>query len=237
MGLAGIFLAGCYTQFALIDRSPEPQAEHTETYIDSSGDTVTVVRQVDTVEVEKRQVCYWQRDWFGRPVLRCYRTYYDDDWYYYNDYPWWYSDYSRYSHYNCHCPYHTHYNPHCRYCWDYCNMYCYDCYDESPATHRSSGSYSSPPPSSRRAAPSGSRGGSSGGVIVKKREKKPFIAGPRPEPSSSSESLPKGTVDPKAPAAQSGGSSSSDYRESRPPPDTTTAGKPDQPRRRYGRTR
>jgi hypothetical protein len=89
---AAILIAGCYTQFAVVDRTPPKQETITE--IDSTGDTVTtrVVHTVDTVTIREkdRENCFWTRDYFGAPVLRCYDNYYDQDWYRYNYYPWWY---------------------------------------------------------------------------------------------------------------------------------------------------
>jgi hypothetical protein len=140
LALAGIIaLGGCYTQLATVDRTEQQVTppENAYAYIDSAGDTVRVVERTDTVVVEEREVCYWARDFWGRPELRCYETRYDDDWHRYYHYPWWYSSYgdfdyfSRYRHYGCHCPYHTYYHPNCRYCWDRCNHYCWSCADNN----------------------------------------------------------------------------------------------------------
>jgi hypothetical protein len=229
--MAGLAITGCYTQFAVIERQGDKPDPYIETYVDSTGDTVKVVRQKDTVEIERHQVCYWQRDWFGRPVLRCYRTYYDDDWHYYYDYPWWYDDYSSYSHYGCHCPYHTRYNPHCRYCWEYCNMYYYDRSSGSGSDYGGSGGYSSPRSSQPPPASTGSRGGS-GQPIPKSGKSKPIITGPRPKPSVSDKSLPKETEKKSdvSPGIQAPVSPA-------PAPDSIPESRPKQPRRRFGRTR
>ncbi|MBD3391795.1 MAG: hypothetical protein GF418_07025 [Chitinivibrionales bacterium] len=226
-----LLLAGCYTRFATLDRPATLPAEQTETVVDSSGDTVKVVRQVDTVEIRDREVCYWERDLFGRPRLRCYDTYYDDDWYYYHDYPWWYTDYSRYSRYNCHCPYHLHYHPHCRYCWEYCNAY----YRHGYYGSGSSGGPAQPSTPGRAPAPSGTRGRSGGSV----KTSESGVAGPRP--------AAKSVKLPKAPARESAGEQRDEnpagdpaVREPSPGPaagDTTERTYSPPPRRRHGRSR
>jgi hypothetical protein len=121
-------LVGCYTQFATLDTYGKAPSAKEEIAVDSAGDTVRVIRDVDTVETREREVCYWQRDLFGRPQLRCYTTYYDDLWYDYYSHPWWYSRY--YSYYNCDCysPYSYSYCRDCGYSRDYCYWYCRDRY-------------------------------------------------------------------------------------------------------------
>ncbi|MDR2591991.1 MAG: hypothetical protein LBC59_04200 [Chitinispirillales bacterium] len=37
-----------------------------------------------------RQVCVWERDFFGYPELRCYNTGYASSWLYFHNTPWWY---------------------------------------------------------------------------------------------------------------------------------------------------
>ncbi len=37
-----------------------------------------------------RQVCVWERDFFGYPELRCYTTSYTSSWLYFHNTPWWY---------------------------------------------------------------------------------------------------------------------------------------------------
>ncbi len=234
-------MAGCYTQFTTLDRyAQEPLAEP-DVVIDSLGDTVKVARQVDTVQVRDRQVCYWQRDFFGRPVLRCYKTYYDYDWSYYYDYPWWYDDYTYGHSYGCHCPYHSYYHPGCSYCWQYCNTSHYNYRRTSPSTG-SSGGASSPPaatPSSPSRAVGGGASRSGQAVRPSSGGSKPLIAGPRPEPKQTKQTLPKET------SAPSGGSAtetksppadkkSTDAAQSR---DTNKSDTAKQPRRRYGRSR
>lgn len=102
---------GCYTQFSTLEQQDIPP----ETTVDSTGDTVRVVRRVDTIVTREREVCYWERDLLGYPRLRCYQTYYPRDWYRYNNVPWWYmndpywSDYDR-------CPRLYFYDPNCGCC-------------------------------------------------------------------------------------------------------------------------
>ena len=112
-----VFLTGCYTQLTTIDRTPPPQPkEEVEWVVDSAtGDTVKVVRQVDTIQTEDHQTCIWERDLMGYPHLRCYDSFYPRDWFYYNNSPWWYRndpywyDYSR-------CPRYYYYDPSCGCC-------------------------------------------------------------------------------------------------------------------------
>jgi hypothetical protein len=144
--LAGVlFTAGCYTQFrTLRDYEEEPVVV---TEIDSTtGDTIRtkIVERVDTVEVEdeEREVCYWTRDFFGDPVLHCYKTSYPRSWLTYNYSPWWYRtdpywyDFRR-------CPRYYYYDPACGCCRYYRNRY-------SPYAPPSSGGSSDPGGSERR---------------------------------------------------------------------------------------
>lgn len=88
--LVGI-LSGCYTQ--LITRKVEtaPPVQSVSFEVDSlTGDTVKVVRQVDTVVERDNQHCYWIQNIWGEPELRCDNSYYSQSWYQYNNYPWWY---------------------------------------------------------------------------------------------------------------------------------------------------
>jgi len=123
-------LPGCYTQFAALDRYGDRTPARAQAEDDSAADTISAAPRVDTVRVRERETCYWQRDFFGRPRLRCYRSYYDDDWYDFYYRPWWYSPSSRYygSDCDCYCPYlysyHDGYCTDCVYCRDYCYWYC-----------------------------------------------------------------------------------------------------------------
>ncbi|KMQ50599.1 hypothetical protein CHISP_2450 [Chitinispirillum alkaliphilum] len=88
-GLLLIFLNGCYTQFATMDRELIPKKQYT--MIDpETGDTVRVIHRVDTVERRDREICVWERDLAGFPRLRCFRSNYSKDWYHFNNLPWWY---------------------------------------------------------------------------------------------------------------------------------------------------
>jgi hypothetical protein len=93
-----LFLNGCYTQFAVIrDQVPVQRVSY---QIDSTGDTVKVITEVDTVTKIKN--CYWVRNYWGQPEYRCdgdngyysANDYYNSSWYNYNDQPWWYRSYS-----------------------------------------------------------------------------------------------------------------------------------------------
>lgn len=144
--LTALLISGCYTQFSTLDRyeqtSPPPQEE---VIIDSTGDTVKVVREKDTVFITRQEVRYWERDMFGHPHLRSYRSYYDDDWYRYSSRPWWYDTYS-YSDY--YYPYNSYSYPFSYDYWYYRdyrhNRYHHYNYDESGSsgTHSSGSSHS-----------------------------------------------------------------------------------------------
>lgn len=84
---AAIF-PGCYTQFSTLNQD-RPSFQET-VVVDSTGDTVKIRREVDTVVTKEREICVWERDLLGYPRLRCYNTYYPRDWVYYNNSPWWY---------------------------------------------------------------------------------------------------------------------------------------------------
>lgn len=106
---------GCYTQLAVVDTSPPPE-ESVEWVVDSAtGDTVKVIREVDTIETDDGRTCIWERDLMGYPRLRCYDSFYPRDWYYYNYSPWWYRndpywyDYRR-------CPRYYYYDRSCGCC-------------------------------------------------------------------------------------------------------------------------
>lgn len=117
LAVGSVFLTGCYTQLTTIDRTPPPQPkEEVEWVVDTAtGDTVKVVRQVDTIQTEDHQTCIWERDLMGYPHLRCYDSFYPRDWFYYNNSPWWYRndpywyDYDR-------CPRYYYYDPSCGCC-------------------------------------------------------------------------------------------------------------------------
>ncbi len=171
--LALFLLTGCYTQFSSLDR----YAAMDGGYVDSQADSVQENKSdPDTVVVTEREHCYWHQSFWGEPVLRCYKTTYDYNWYSFYNRPWWFrsSYYGRYDRYDygCSCPYHSYYHTNCRYCWERCDRRCYDC-DQSPSgqTGGSGGAISRPP---------GSSGHTGGGQVIQ-RGRKPLIAGPRPD--------------------------------------------------------
>jgi hypothetical protein len=111
-----LLFTGCYTQFVMVDKTPPQPAETVEWVVDSAtGDTVKVVKQVDTIQVKDQQTCVWERDLMGYPQLRCYDSFYPRDWFWYNNSPWWYRndpywyDYDR-------CPRFYYYDPSCGCC-------------------------------------------------------------------------------------------------------------------------
>ena len=87
-------LSGCYTQFATLDYS-----QNNETYT-ASDSLQSVQRQStqpirDTIVILEHRNCYWTRDFWGRPQLKCYTGSYPDDWYSFNRLPWWSRNYDR----------------------------------------------------------------------------------------------------------------------------------------------
>ncbi len=153
LSLLLLLIAGCYTQFL---RTPDTQNE-LGTYSRNPSDSVlqpdssvkksTAQRDNrDTLIVREREICRWERDFFGDWKLKCYRTNYSSTWHRYYDYPWWYDDWQyNTSYYNrgCHCPYHRSFHPNCELCWRYCNRY----YDDSrryPSTGSGTGDTDNP---------------------------------------------------------------------------------------------
>jgi hypothetical protein len=120
---SGIFLifAGCYTQFAVVDKAVP---ETIKTVVDSTGDTIKVIERTDTVLQKEHQVCVWERDLMGYPRLRCYRSFYPQDWFAYKNTPWWYrndpfwADFDR-------CPRYYYYDSDCGCCRYSANRYDY----------------------------------------------------------------------------------------------------------------
>jgi len=118
--LGVVMFSGCYTQFSTLTEKREAPPPQISYEIDSaSGDTVKVVRSVDTVvgtQGTQQQNCYWTRNFLGEPELRCDNSMYGHDWYVYNDYPWWYrSDPYYYDSYG-RCPRYYYYDVGCGCC-------------------------------------------------------------------------------------------------------------------------
>jgi len=81
-----LLLSGCYTQFATYNTLyGNPSVPPDSLLASDSGKG----RILDTVKLNDRQVCYWTRNVWGQPELRCDESYYGRDWYSYNNYPWW----------------------------------------------------------------------------------------------------------------------------------------------------
>lgn len=147
LSAATLLLSGCYTQLAIVERPrPAPSQPCPDSVADCNQEVApdTVVIQDDS-----REVCYWTRDWRGRPTLRCYRTYYSDGWVSFYSDPWWYSRYDSYWGYSS-CPTYYYYDPYtgyCRYYRDF-DRYYYPSRPSGSATSTGSatGSTSSRPP-------------------------------------------------------------------------------------------
>lgn len=240
IAMACLLAAGCYTRLATVGPPPGTGGGGEGVIADSGA------APPETVTIKDREVCYWERDFFGRPRLRCYESYYNDDWHHFHDYPWWYRGRSYYRDYDCHCPYHISYHPTCRLCWRYCDRYArYECRtcpspgtperDEPPA---SSGPSATPP---QGVGPA--RGGGSRSVMPGKP--RPF-AGPRPsvgtKPSDRQlrkESGEKSTPVDSTDRAESGKGTAEDKSAETAPQDTTRPQSPPvrPPRRIHGRRR
>ncbi|MDR2693296.1 MAG: hypothetical protein LBB74_03665 [Chitinispirillales bacterium] len=72
---------GCYTRLASY------QGEVTEA--GSKGGGCGDCRE-EVPYTGNRQVCVWERDFFGYPELKCYYTSYTSSWLYFHNTPWWY---------------------------------------------------------------------------------------------------------------------------------------------------
>lgn len=86
-------LAGCYTQFAHRERMLSGQYIPPDSVMTSDSMRANIP---DTLRVNNNQHCYWTRDIYGKPELRCDDAYYGQDWYRYNNSPWWNSSSSYY---------------------------------------------------------------------------------------------------------------------------------------------
>ena len=73
---------GCYTRLMTY------QGEVTEA--GSKGSDCGDCREEVLPYISNRQVCVWERDFFGYPELRCYYTGYASSWLYFHNTPWWY---------------------------------------------------------------------------------------------------------------------------------------------------
>jgi hypothetical protein len=128
-----LFLAGCYTQLSMVQRAEAPpRLACPEGRADScaQADSLAAATQgrTDTVVVgdDRSQTCYWTRNFWGDPVLRCYRSTYTSDWLSYYSDPWWNNrygdDWGGYSS----CPsyyYYDRYSGYCRNGHDYNNYW------------------------------------------------------------------------------------------------------------------
>jgi hypothetical protein len=133
-----IITAGCYTQFTTLETNSNISTGQKSQVSDSVPDTLTQVPEKDTVYLKDHRICYWHRDFFGRRELRCYKSYYDADWYDYYNQPWWYGSNSSYYRPECMCncgggySYGYGYCAGCEDCDDYCWWYCRSQYYKRP---------------------------------------------------------------------------------------------------------
>ena len=116
VGLLLGMLSGCYTQFSTLKEKAPPPPKVTYEFDSATGDTVKVYSPIDTIARGANQTCYWPRNIWGEPELRCDNSSYSQDWYLYNDYPWWYNrDSYIYDAYG-RCPRYYYYDESCRGC-------------------------------------------------------------------------------------------------------------------------
>jgi hypothetical protein len=156
-------LTGCYTQMSLDEYEMEPVREKGKPRSDTLYVVIdTVIEEEDTtfdttwfrqkkqipqtrsekrttVIVREREYCFWKRDFWGRPELRCFDSYSDFEWHLYVNTPWWYrSRLSLYDRYGC--PPGYYYDPYtgvCRYYRDYHRYYSPErYYRERPSDER-----------------------------------------------------------------------------------------------------
>ena len=123
-GLSAVLMlfAGCYTRFAgpaYRKTVAPPRAD--STYVpDSTRDSTTATARVDTVREIEQETCFWVRNYWGEPELRCFDSYRSDPWYSYQHYPWWYrsSWYSNSLYYydRDRCPRYYYFDPTCGCC-------------------------------------------------------------------------------------------------------------------------
>jgi len=108
-----LILAGCYTQLATFDR---PSADNEAAAADTTDTAAVQKTRTKTVVVRERETCYWTRNFWGEPVLKCSDTYYSDNWFWYDYDPWWNSRYNGYYYSSSRCPPYYYYDPYTGYC-------------------------------------------------------------------------------------------------------------------------
>jgi hypothetical protein len=127
-------LSGCYTQIGTLsyaDDSTEKRSVVVE-QSDSTADTLTTRSRTDTLVIrdERTRNCYWTRNSWGEPQLRCTdESTPFDSWYSYRYTPWWNRSFDSYYSHHGSCPAYYYYDPYtgtCRHRTDYSR--CYDCY-------------------------------------------------------------------------------------------------------------
>lgn len=210
-----IFLIpGCYTQFATME-STLPSTEPTTMIDSTTGDTVKVIRQVDTIVSRERETCVWVRDMFGHPYLQCYDSYYPRAWFSYSNTPWWYRNDPYWYDYN-RCPRYYRYDPSCGRC-RYDDDYRYDNYYRGGGRHYDDRHYDNNHGSSYNSGSSSS--GSNNG---------PTPSGGAPITGSSSRTTAQKAPPPPPPSTPSGGSPQKAMEQSPPPPQQPASPPPSQ---------
>ncbi|NLG19216.1 MAG: hypothetical protein GX556_17975 [Fibrobacter sp.] len=110
--LTAFLLGGCYTQLSSLDSFDETQGNTPEVSDSAAADNDG---RVDTVVVRDRETCIWERNLLGYPQLRCYKSNYHRDWFYYTRSPWWYRNDPYWYDYN-RCPRYYFYDRDCGCC-------------------------------------------------------------------------------------------------------------------------
>jgi hypothetical protein len=142
-----LLLAGCYTQLSMVQRAEAPPKQPCpEGRGDScaQADSLAAASQgrTDTVVVrdDRSQTCYWTRNFWGDPVLRCYRSAYTSDWLSYYSDPWWNNRYGDGGGGYSSCPPYYYYDRYSGYCR---NGHDYNNYWMPEGSHHNSGGSSS----------------------------------------------------------------------------------------------
>lgn len=127
-------LGGCYTQIGTLSYADD-SAERRSVVVeqsDSTADTLSTRSRTDTLVIrdERTRNCFWTRNVWGEPQLRCSdESIPFDSWYSYRYTPWWSRSFDSYYSHHGSCPSFYYYDPYtgtCRHHTDYSR--CYDCY-------------------------------------------------------------------------------------------------------------
>ncbi len=199
-----IFLfSGCYTQFVTME-SALPSIQPTTMIDSTTGDTIKVIHQVDTIVSRDRETCVWVRDMFGHPYLQCYDSYYPRAWFSYSNTPWWYRNDPYWYDYN-RCPRYYRYDPSCGRCRYDNDYYRYDNYYRGGGRHYDNRHYDNHSSSGSSSSSSGSSNGptpSGGAPLTGSSSRTTAQRAPSTPPPTPSGGSPQKAVEPSPPPPQ-----------------------------------